>query len=56
MSIKYLNDAWDMPLSYISPGGKDPSYDLWSNGADKREGGEGADADIQSWDLATMSP
>ena len=51
-----LRDAWDMPLHYISPGGKDPFYDLWSDGADKREGGGGPDADILSWDLATMVP
>ena len=51
-----IYDGWGMPLHYISPGGKHPDYDLWSNGADNREGGRGADADILSWDLATMSP
>lgn len=51
-----LRDAWGVPLRYISPGGKQRDYDLWSNGADNREGGDGADADIQSWDPATMSP
>jgi len=51
-----IYDAWDMPLHYVSPGGKSPEYDLWSNGADNREGGRDADADIQSWDPATMSP
>ncbi|HUS80819.1 MAG TPA: type II secretion system protein GspG [Armatimonadota bacterium] len=51
-----LTDAWGMPLNYVSPGGKNKCYDLWSNGADKAEGGEGPAADIQSWDRATLSP
>lgn len=51
-----LRDAWGIPLRYISPGGKRSEYDLWSNGADNREGGDGANADIKSWEPATLSP
>ncbi len=51
-----LTDAWGVPLRYVSPGGDTRVYDLWSNGADKAEGGEGADADIQSWKRSTMWP
>jgi len=51
-----LSDAWGMPFNYVSPGGKTKCYDLWSNGADKAEGGEGPAADIQSWDRTTLSP
>lgn len=43
-----LTDPWGDPYQYRSPGdhGK---YDLWSNGADGTEGGEGENADITSW-------
>lgn len=48
--IKRLpKDPWDRDYVYISPGthGK---YDVFSLGADGREGGEGYDADIGNWD------
>lgn len=51
-----LADAWDVPLCYVSPGNDRRLYDLWSNGADRAEGGDDADADVQSWDRATMIP
>lgn len=53
---EYLRDGWGVPLRYISPGGKQREYDLWSNGADNREGGTGVDADIQSWNRPSMTP
>ncbi len=51
-------DAWGQPFHYVAPGNGNPPrcYDLWSNGADKCEGGEGADADICSWDRNTQLP
>lgn len=45
--IKNLKDPWGHPYMYNSPGAKGP-YDVISYGADGREGGEGADADIRS--------
>lgn len=43
-------DPWKNDYVYVSPGENGP-YDLWSLGADQREGGEGTDADISVWDL-----
>ncbi|MEE8305490.1 MAG: type II secretion system major pseudopilin GspG [Candidatus Tectomicrobia bacterium] len=42
-------DSWDNAYIYISPGQHGPDYDLISLGADSLEGGEGYDADIESW-------
>ncbi|MFO8079133.1 MAG: type II secretion system major pseudopilin GspG [Armatimonadota bacterium] len=49
-------DAWGAPLHYVSPVSGDEPYHLWSSGADRAEGGEGADADIKSWHRPTMVP
>lgn len=43
-------DPWGSPYVYISPG-LNGDYDLFSYGADGKEGGEGKDADIKSWDM-----
>jgi general secretion pathway protein E len=44
-------DSWGQPYVYRSPGVANPwSYDLISWGRDGREGGEGEDADIRSWE------
>jgi general secretion pathway protein G len=43
-------DPWGSPYVYISPG-LNGDYDLLSYGADGKEGGEGKDADIKSWDM-----
>lgn len=51
-----LYDAWGAPLHYVAPEGDEYMYRLWSNGADRAEGGKGADADIQSWNRSTMIP
>ena len=42
-------DPWKNAYIYISPGQNGPDYDLSSLGADGLEGGEGYDADIESW-------
>lgn len=42
-------DPWGRPYQYNAPGKTDP-YDVTSLGADGREGGEGADADVVSGD------
>ena len=41
-------DPWNRPYLYASPG-RHGETDIWSFGADGKEGGEGADADIGSW-------
>ncbi|MFN3651205.1 MAG: type II secretion system major pseudopilin GspG [Armatimonadota bacterium] len=43
-------DPWGQQYLYRSPGEHDlVGYDLYSLGADGREGGSGADADITNW-------
>jgi general secretion pathway protein G len=50
----YLNkapkDPWGKPYVYLSPGSHG-DYDLISFGADGEAGGEGKNADIESWNL-----
>ena len=43
-------DPWGRPYVYNQPG-RDGPYEIVSLGADGRDGGEGGDADIASWDL-----
>lgn len=43
-------DPWGRPYQYVSPA-SDSAYEIICLGADGREGGEGADADISSLDL-----
>jgi len=47
-----LNDPWGRPWNYRSPGEKDASneFEIWSLGADGKEGGDGVNADIKSWE------
>ena len=40
-------DPWGNPFGYRQPG-RNGAYDVWSTGADGREGGEGEDADVTS--------
>jgi general secretion pathway protein G len=42
-------DPWRNPYVYVSPGSHG-DYDISSYGADGTAGGEGEDADINSWD------
>ena len=42
-------DPWGFDYQYRFPG-EHGSYDIWSLGADNREGGEGENADIKSWE------
>jgi general secretion pathway protein G len=44
-------DPWGTDYVYISPGVRSKDYDIISHGADGQEGGEGKDADVQSWAL-----
>lgn len=43
-------DPWSNPYVYVSPG-LHGDYDILSYGADGKEGGEGKNADIMSWDM-----
>lgn len=43
-------DPWGNPYVYICPG-KHGEYDIISYGADGEPGGEGKNADIESWNL-----
>ena len=43
-------DPWQNPYQYLNPGLKG-EVDVFSFGADGRQGGAGKDADIGSWDL-----
>lgn len=44
-------DPWGNDYQYRSPGEHGP-YDIWSLGADGREGGEGENQDIKSWETS----
>jgi general secretion pathway protein G len=49
--IKRLpKDPWGNPYLYAAPGRDGRAFDVYSTGADGREGGEGEDADIGNWD------
>lgn len=41
-------DPWGRPYQYASPGPHSEA-DVWSYGGDGKEGGQGVDADIGSW-------
>ncbi len=43
-------DSWGNDYIYISPG-EHGDYDLYSYGADGVKGGDGKDADIESWNM-----
>ena len=45
-------DPWGNVYIYISPGQYSPDYDMKSFGANGVEGGDGYDADIESWRLS----
>ncbi len=47
---KIPKDPWGNDYVYISPG-EHGDFDLISYGADGEEGGEGKDADVQSWEI-----
>jgi general secretion pathway protein G len=43
-------DPWGNDYRYAAPGRDGRQFDIYSYGADGREGGEGQDADIGNWD------
>jgi len=46
---KVPKDPWGFEYQYRSPG-EHGSFDLWSLGADNREGGKGESRDVYSWE------
>jgi general secretion pathway protein G len=44
-------DPWGKEYVYISPGSENREYEIVSYGADGEPGGEGFNADIQSWKM-----
>jgi len=44
-------DPWDNSFIYMSPGLHNKEYDIESFGADNEDGGEGNDADVESWNM-----
>jgi general secretion pathway protein G len=42
-------DPWTNEYKYASPG-QHGAYDIWSYGADGKEGGEGVNKDVTSWE------
>ncbi len=49
MSKRIPKDPWGNEYQYKKPGREGRNYDLYSFGADGREGGEKVDADILNW-------
>jgi general secretion pathway protein G len=47
---KVPRDPWDNEFVYISPG-VHGDFDIISYGGDRIEGGDGRDADVESWNL-----
>ena len=47
--VKVPQDPWVTDYHYASPG-QHGKFDLYSYGADDKEGGEGEDQDINSWE------
>jgi general secretion pathway protein G len=44
------NDPWGSPYQYVYPG-ENMEFDLWSQGADGKDGGNEMEADIGNWNL-----
>ncbi|MBF0424396.1 MAG: type II secretion system major pseudopilin GspG [Magnetococcales bacterium] len=44
-------DPWKRPYMYVQPGTHNGPFDLFTYGADGREGGTGVNADIGNWNL-----
>ncbi|MBR9825930.1 MAG: type II secretion system major pseudopilin GspG [Alphaproteobacteria bacterium] len=44
------DDPWGNPYQYVYPGRDGALFDIYSLGADGREGGEELDADIGNWE------
>jgi general secretion pathway protein G len=50
LDAKSLVDPWGRPFEYLVPGGGGFPFGIRCLGADGREGGDGQDRDVVSWD------
>ena len=50
LTKKLKNDPWDNPYVYKTPGKDGNEYELYSYGADGKEGGTDKNADISVWE------
>lgn len=44
-------DPWGKEFIYLSPGNENRDYDIVSHGADNEPGGDGKNADLESWKM-----
>lgn len=51
LPLKTRVDPWGRPYEYNSPGKDDKPFEVFTLGADGRPGGDGANADLYSWQL-----
>jgi general secretion pathway protein G len=51
LAITSRTDPWGQRYQYNRPGPDDQPFEVFTLGEDQREGGEGPDADIFSWQL-----
>lgn len=54
LPLKNRTDPWGNPYQYNSPGRNDEPFEVFTLGADRREGGEGINRDIYSWQLGDV--
>jgi general secretion pathway protein G len=54
LPLKNRTDPWGNQYQYNSPGQKDEPFEVFSFGADGREGGDGISGDIFSWQLGDV--
>ena len=45
-----IKDAWNNELNYKSPGDANRAFEISSFGADGKDGGDGVNKDIKSWE------
>lgn len=53
LPLKNDRDPWGRPYGYNNPGQDEP-FEVYTLGADGRDGGDGIDADIYSWQLGDV--
>lgn len=53
LPLENRNDPWGKKYGYNSPGQQGP-YEVFTLGADGREGGDGENADVYSWQLGEL--
>lgn len=54
LPLKNRTDPWGNPYQYNSPGRDDEPFEVFTFGADEREGGEGINRDVYSWQLGDV--